>query len=475
MKMFCSTRIRFSRNAGRLLSILLSLSLVLSSNARPLSPPDERTRVKPGFNLFSASQDVELGREAARDTEKKFPLLRDETVDRYLNQVGKKLARYAPGHEYPYQFKGINDTNINAFALPGGFIYVNRGTIESAENEAQLAGVMAHEIAHVALRHGTNQMSKAVLAQAPLMILGGALGRNGNLAGQLAQLGLGIGANLAFMKFSRDAETQADILGAQMLSDAGYDPGEMAKFFETLARQSRGQGGGVVANWFSSHPQPENREARIHQEISLLGGVDENALKDSESFYLVKEHLKKIPAPSRAEERAGGRGRRSSPARISRAPRPSSRLAGYRHREYSLRFPANWETTVNRDQVIFAPKEGYYRDENGETVGYGLIVDFVDLEGLGLQQATDNLIEGFQRVDSTLRVRSRDRTRVAGRRAFAIRLEGRSPLPNERESDWLFTLEKGGRLMFLLFVVPESEERAYRKTFQDILDSLQLR
>src|SRR5258708_11736997 len=122
----------------------------------------DRTKLKPGWNLFSPQQDVELGSKVSKDAERQLPLCNDPRLDDYLNRLGKRLAEKAPtnGIEYPFQFKCVNDRAINAFALPGGFIYINRGSIESADNEAQLAGVMAHEISHVALRHGTNQASK---------------------------------------------------------------------------------------------------------------------------------------------------------------------------------------------------------------------------------------------------------------------------------------------------------------------------
>src|SRR5262245_61915986 len=142
--------------------VALALALTLSAFA------DNRTSLKPGWNLFSPEQDVEVGRQTAQEAERQLPMLRDAQAQAYIDALGKRLASKAPGEKYPYQFKIVDDKNINAFALPGGFVYVNRGTIEAADNEAQLAGVIAHEIGHVALRHGTNQVSKAYIAQAPL-------------------------------------------------------------------------------------------------------------------------------------------------------------------------------------------------------------------------------------------------------------------------------------------------------------------
>src|SRR6202047_1550247 len=143
-------------------------------------------------------------------------MLNDPRVDDYLNSVGKKLATHAPGFKYPYQYKCVNDAAVNAFALPGGYIYINRGAIEAADTEAQLAAVMAHETSHVALRHGTNQASKASAAQLPLGILGALLGSNSTGAA-LAQLGAGFTLNSLLLKYSRTDESQADIMGTQIL------------------------------------------------------------------------------------------------------------------------------------------------------------------------------------------------------------------------------------------------------------------
>ncbi len=117
----------------------------------------ERTSLRPGFNVFSAQQDVEIGKEVSKDAERNLRILNDSQISSYTNSLGRRLASRAPGEKYPYQFKVVDDKQINAFALPGGFLYINRGIFENADNEAQLAGVMAHEIGHVVLRHGTNQ------------------------------------------------------------------------------------------------------------------------------------------------------------------------------------------------------------------------------------------------------------------------------------------------------------------------------
>jgi len=231
-----------------------------------------QTRVEPGFNLFSVDQDVEIGRQSAEEIEKQIPLLDLPAVNGLIDVIGRRLQTAIQGPDFPYKFKIANLSDVNAFALPGGFMYINRGLIEAAEDEAELAGVMAHEMAHVALRHGTNQASKAYLAQAGLGILGGLLGGGQGGTSQIIESVGGFGLNAVFLKFSRSAEEQADIVGAQTLAEAGYDPRAMVTFFEKMRELSGGDPGKFEA-FFSTHPPPSGRARRIEEEIAMMGRI----------------------------------------------------------------------------------------------------------------------------------------------------------------------------------------------------------
>lgn len=221
---------------------------------------------KPGFNLFSKQQDVQLGQEAALQVEKKSVVIRDQELQRYIASVGAKLARSRYAGDFPYFFKVIQDDSVNAFALPGGPMFIQTSLLREVDSEAQLAGVMAHEMSHVALRHGTNQVSKANMVKLPLALAGGAGG--GSLLGSLAVAGVSLGANSALLKFSRSAESQADYNGALIMSDAGYNPLELARFFERLEAQTAKEG--RVAGFLSSHPGPGNRVRAIEALIRQL-------------------------------------------------------------------------------------------------------------------------------------------------------------------------------------------------------------
>ena len=218
-----------------------------------------QTRLKPGMNLFSLRDDVEIGRRFASQVERQYRSYNDARVSR----IGRQLAARSTIPNLPWRFRVVDRADANAFALPGGYIYVTSGMLRRTRNDSELAGILAHEITHVTLRHGTNQASKAMLAQMPLQLLGGRVG--GGLVGNLAQLGLSFGLNSLFLKYSRSAETQADVGAVQLMRRAGYNPNGLVSFMQTLGNR----GGG----FFSDHPSPSNRLGRIQQEIAATGGT----------------------------------------------------------------------------------------------------------------------------------------------------------------------------------------------------------
>jgi len=249
---------------------------------------------KPGFNLYTPQQDVQLGGQNAVQIEKQMPMLHDAAVEGYINKLGRKLASYAPDNlpVYVWQYHVVNTNDINAFALPGGYIFVNRGTIVAAQDEAQLAGVIAHETGHVVMRHGTHQASEMAMARAPLSILSGILGSSGSVAGNLAQIGLGFGVNSIFLHNSRGIEAQADEVGTYILYHAGYDPHAMAQFFQILQQKYPQQ----TIQFFSDHPNPGNRIKAVDREIPLLG-PPRKWITDTPEFESIKKRVESLPAP----------------------------------------------------------------------------------------------------------------------------------------------------------------------------------
>lgn len=315
-----------SSPAGRRVRQALTTAAAVSACVVTVLAADGRTVLKPGWNMFSPAQDVEVGQQVSPEAERQLRMLSNARMDDYVNTLGRRLAAKAPGEKYPYQFKVVNDRAINAFALPGGPIYINRGVLEAADNEAQLASVLAHEISHVALRHGTSQASKASAAQVPLSILGGMLGSD-STKGLLAELGASFAVNSILLKYSRSAESQADILGTQILYDAGYDPRAMAHFFEKIEAQQKDSG---PVEFFSNHPSPDNRIERVNREVSLLGGARRDAGTSSGDFADSKRYLQTLPAQRGQSMQAGAPNRQAALQIVSASYGASNRFIDVR-------------------------------------------------------------------------------------------------------------------------------------------------
>jgi predicted Zn-dependent protease len=242
------------------------------------------------FTLVSVQQEVELGQQAQAEISKQMPVLGDAQLDRYIDSVGERLAANAPGPKYPYSFGVVNYKELNAFALPGGPIYVHRGTIAAARTEAQLAGVMAHEVAHIAQRHAAKQISKGIVANGLLGLLGAVLD-DGGKGEAAARIGASVVAQSVFMKFSRDDEREADRVGAEIMERAGWDPHGIAEFMQVLQNEQK-RSPSSVQTFFSSHPSPAGRVRDLQTMVNGKSGR-----RDSEEFQAIKGRLSSLPPP----------------------------------------------------------------------------------------------------------------------------------------------------------------------------------
>src|SRR5438445_750031 len=341
-------------------------SLVAITFLLTVAIADAQTKIKPGFNLFSPEQDVEVGQQSVVEAEQQLPILNDSQVNSYVNQIGQRLAANAGGPGFQYRFRVVNASDINAFALPGGFIYINRGVLENARNEGEVAGVVAHEISHVALRHGTHQASKAYLAQAGISILGGILGgKVGQGTAQIINAVGGIGLNALFLKYSRDIESQADVRGSQILTASGYTPADMVNFFKTLERVDPSK----KTNWMADHPAPPDRIARIEKEAQLLH-VSATPTENVADLRQVQSRLNSFgPARSgqeiaQASASGNGRGRATTNGGTGRTvsvPAPSNSLRTYTSNTglFRLNYPSNWQVYESGSSgVTIAPPGG---------------------------------------------------------------------------------------------------------------------
>ncbi|MBI4875556.1 MAG: M48 family metalloprotease [Acidobacteria bacterium] len=457
----------------RRLTTLIALAL-LAWHAACAQQPAKRREPKPGFNLFSPQDDVQLGREAKAEIEKQMQVVRDREVDAYIGSIGKKLTSQPLAGDYPYSFQVVNQKTINAFALPGGPMFIHSGLIAAADNEAQIAGVMAHEIAHVALRHGTNQASKANLIQIPAMLAGSLAGRG--MLGQLAQLGIGLGANSVLLKYSRAAEADADLVGARIMAGAGYNPLELARFFEKL--QAEGGSGGRVAQFFSDHPNPGNRMAAIEEEVRYL--PQKKYVTDTGKLQSVKAIVNRLPEPPKPRPAQGqAQGQAQSGGGPPPAVQPSGGVREYRGRGFTLSYPDNWETFEDPQSpsVTIAPRQGLVQGQNGNVaVGFGAILNvYTPRTGSAdLERDTQDLVRQLTQSNSGLRVARAARSVSVDRRpAMVTTLSSPSPFQGE-EVDLLVTVDRGGDLLYLVLVAPKSEYSRLEGTFNQMLQSLRI-
>jgi hypothetical protein len=480
---------------GQSLRQAVALAAAVALVMAPVAWAD-RTPLKPGWNMFSPQQDVEVGQQVSKDAERQVPMLNNSRVDNYLNNLGHRLSAHAPGYKFPYTYKTVNDRAINAFALPGGHVYINRGVIETADDEAQLAGVMAHETSHVALRHGTNQASKASAAQVPLAILGGLLGSNSTGAA-LAQLGAGFTLNSIMLKYSRTDESQADIMGTQILYDSGYDPRAMGQFLEKI--QALDKGGHRVA-FFSDHPSPDRRVERVGEEVARLGGAPGGAKTDSREFQDIKRYVLSLPAPPSkgqpAQRPQGDNSRDNGGSRSSPSNSSSDRFVSFENAVLHIDYPDNWQAYGQGDAVSIVPRGGLVDDRKGhQALAYGVIVniyqphwessnpgrqqlqprDYGQDSAMSLEQATDQLVDVLRQSNPNMRmVRYHEAIGVGGQSALSTYLSNDGPTGG-RETDWLITIPgPEGGLLFIVFTAPENDFQGYENTFQQMLYSVRI-
>lgn len=430
----------------------------------------QRTQFKPAWNLFSPQDDIKLGKEVAADAKQQLPSCDAPTVDAYLTELGRKLIAKLPtgGVQYPFEFHCVNDKEINAFALPGGFVFVNRGLIQASDNEAQLAGVLAHELSHVALRHGTSEATKAKAAQLGVDVIDTLLG--GNAGGALlTELGR-FSAGGVLLRYSRTAETQADVVGTQVLYDSGYDPRALAQFFEKLeADKSQNP-----PEFFSDHPSPEHRVERVEQEIGKLGGQPKKVKKDSPQFEAIKREVAALPVLKKETLTAGG-----GPARPAGPPPvPSANYAEYQAGAYTVKYPDNWKTYGEKDDVSFAPDGGVFEIEGGHAgLAYGIIVSVTKVPGdsgapKALEDATQQFISTMQKDNPKMKiVRGPGRVRLNGEPGLSTYLSNESPAGGE-ETDWLITVIRPEGLVSFVCAAPTKNYEKYDRAFAAVLDSV---
>lgn len=460
----------------------------------------------PCKNSFSIQQEQTEGAKVAAEVFKQMPVLPDNSpISQYVRQLGAKLVAVTPGYRWPFNFHVVASDEINAFALPGGAMFVNIGAIRAAETESQLAGVMAHELSHVVMRHSTCNMTKqqSVGTWAALGQIGAAIALGNGALGSLATQGIGMATGLGFLRMSRDYEKQADLLGTDILYDAGFDPRGLPQFFETI-QAKYGEGGAQI---FSDHPNPGNRMQYVNAEIATLPRKP-NPTVTSAAFTRARDLANKEKAYTSKEMQAGawkqsgryalvaggpatvipatpsGAGQAAGPARLSRAALGiDDRVIFYNGKTFSISYPQSWRKGEGQNgSVALVPPEG----ASQAGIAYGAIADGARFQSPvananDLQQATAAIARQMTQQNDGMSVAGNITTMtINGRLTNAVELRGRSPLSNGGtalpERDLLAVISRpDGAVNYIVFVSPEADYPTLKPLFSQMLESFRVR
>ena len=496
----CATR---TNRAGLSLVVMCVTALAYAQSAGPEFP-------NPGNAHMSRDKQRAIGLQAAAQVYQQMPVLPDNSPEtQYIRQLGQKLvATIPPEHSWPFDFHVVAQKDINAFALPGGPMFVNIGTITAAANEAELAGVMAHEMSHVYMQHSAKQASKAQTTGLLAGIAEAALGATvGGTVAELGQMGIQMGAQGLTLKYSRSDEAQADAVGAIILYKAGYNPQALADFFKTLETQ----GGQAPPQWLSDHPNPGNREQAIEKEIR--NWPPENYASNSPAFQKVRQQAMGVKAYTGEEiaqraksgewaalnkkngatftptganaltTNASGPAPDSSPnasAVSLESVLPSQRMQTADLGRVKIGYPENWQVMMPKKQgqfVTIAPQAGIAAGD----VGYGVLLNGVASpkgEHVSIDDVTRELVQDLEQNEAMQPDGDAKSIAVGGIEGRSIPLHSISPFPaangqQQRERDWLVTVpQRDGSVIFMVFVAPHAEFDRFQPTYEAMLKSV---
>ncbi len=460
------------RRASRVLAVFIAASMGVAAAAQ--------TVITPPKNKYTPQQDVELGKEAAAEVRQQYPTISDEIISGYLDRAGRSLVAASPKNlnnpVFEYSFTPVNLKEINAFALPGGPMFVNRGMFDAAETEGEVLGVMAHELAHVLLRHGTANATKAQNFQIGAVagaIAGAIIGGGwGEAIAQGSQFGLGAW----LMKYSREYEKQADLLGAQIMARAGYDPRDLARMFEAIEKESKGS----PPQWLSSHPNPGNRVQYIRDEAAKLKIAERPS---GTGFAQAKSRFSSLPAAKSMADmgRGGGGGRGGeAPASVGRVgepvPAPARQYKTAKGGQlFQVSVPANWTGVSANNSVKFVPQNalGDYRGQSVMT--HGVELGVARASSRDLQDATNTFVNAVLQGNPGMRVAgAQQQVRISQRPGIVTPLVGRSALDETERVGIYTTTLADGSLFYYLTVAPENDEQRFAAAFDRIGSSIRL-
>jgi Zn-dependent protease with chaperone function len=418
-----------------------------------------------GINFFSQTQDIEIGSEASKEAERTLQVIRESSLNRYFQIIGQRIAQSPLVSGVQYRFRIVNSKEINSLGFPGGSIYVNRGLIETAGNDDELAAILAHEVGHVASRHGTAQLSRQLLVQSPISIAAG-LPTIDAWKDQLTKLGISFGADAPFLRYNRDQELEANLMAVRLLAEARFDPHALHVFLEKINEAQTAEGARLPAFVFN-HPQSENLPSQIADEIERLSSTRLRPAHSGPEFRTFHTTLLKLAYPATDKETP------------ENAPSDAiSSVFVHPLDYYRLGYPSGWQVTSNgRNGAIIAPIDGVV----GADITRGILFDLFDISvpdrALTLEQATNRLIVFLRQRNQSLRIvpGAQVQALVSDEPGLRTVMIGKSNTTDSSEVIWVVTRLYYQSLFYMVFVAPEDEFPAYQPIFEQVIRSARLR
>jgi predicted Zn-dependent protease len=414
-------------------------------------------------NFFSLKQDVEIGEESSREAERSLQLIKTFGVNQYVSTIGQRILQNRALPALKYHLQIVNSKDVNSLGFPGGEIYLYRGLVDLASNDDELAAIVAHEVSHVASRHGTQQLSRQLLVQEPIAIAAG-VPISEVWKEQITKLGISLGVDAPFLRYSRDQELEASLMAVRLMANAQFDPNA----FRTLLEKINETQTAFVFN----HPQSQDVSPELADEIDRLS-LPARRARPSPAFQTFRAAMQRIPSAVLVK---------ATPPTAPDLTEPLANVFTHPLDYYRLSYPTGWQATRNgTNGAIIAPPDGVQSSPNGDDVKRGVMFDLFDISvpdrSLTLEQATNRIIVFLHERNPSLKIvpGAQTQTLVSDEPGLRTVMIGKSETDNSSEVAWVVTRVYYKSLFYLVFVAPEDEFPMYQPVFEQMIRSARLR
>jgi len=414
-------------------------------------------------NFFSLKQDIEIGEESSKEAERSLQLIKNVNVNQYVSTIGQRIVQNRTLPALKYRLQIVNSKDVNSLGFPGGAIYLYRGLVDLAANDDELAAIIAHEVSHVASRHGTQQLSRQLLVQEPIAIAAG-VPISEVWKEQITKLGISLGVDAPFLRYSRDQELEASLMAVGLMANAQFDPNAFRVLLEKINE--------TQTAFVFNHPQSQEFSPELADEIDRLS-LPARRVRPTPAFQTFRTALQRIPSVVLTK---------AVPETSTGLAEPLPNVFTHPLDYYRLSYPMGWQVTRNgTNGAIIAPLDGVQPSPGGDDVKRGIMFDLFDISvpdrSLTLEQATNRLIVFLHERNPSLKMvpGAQTQTLVSDEPGLRTVMIGKSETDNSSEVVWVVTRVYYKSLFYLVFVAPEDEFPMYQPLFEQITRSARLR